>query len=107
MGGNEGIIRGNESTIQMFRSFGARVRELRESRAIDPEQTYRRTIRQFAKELVSAKEELERLQSHRSNMDGGTVTREQLEEASIRLTLAKKVMEEIGVSRSNIELLLG
>ncbi len=107
---------GNENAISMFRRFGAKTRELRESRAMESEQAYRRTIRRFAKELLASKRELERLQAKRLVLGGqlprmdrleDIVTREELEEASIRLTLAKKIMEELGVAHQNIDMLLG
>lgn len=113
---NEEIIGYENNTVSMFRKFGERVKELRESKAMESEGTYRKTIRKLAKELMAAKGDLECLQrkhlisdnvSESSRKVDSTVTKEELGEASIRLTLARKVMEEFGVNRSEIEMLMG
>lgn len=106
---------GNDHTISVFRRFGEKTKELRESKAMESEGTYRKTIRQLGKDLIIAKKDLERLQMKHLVSNNGkssfakvsdSVTKEELEEASLRLTLARKIMEDFGIDRSNIDMLI-
>ncbi len=103
-------------TISLFRKFGDQRKELQTSKNIQSEKEYKKTIQKLSRELIDAKKNLEHLQMKQlifnntgdsSNRARDTVTREELEDASIRLTLAKKVIEQFDMNKSNINLLIG
>jgi len=105
----------NNNTISMFRMCGERIKRLRESKTMESEGMYRKTVRRLGKELIAAKKDLECLQTKHLVLEGESklsnkfrsiVTKKELEEASIKLTLTKKMLEEFGINKSDIDMLM-
>jgi hypothetical protein len=101
---------GSDRFADIFCSFGEKSKEID---ALGAKGTDKKIVRKLVNEMNKAQRELSKLQNRRLNFmidlsgNGGvTVSKDELDEASLRYALAKKLVEKVEIASGNVRLLL-